>query len=70
MSKRVYQKDGKKVWTDADLEDGVEIELHPQERVLLVLTLAISDNPYLRFTRGAICVFLWLLLAVCAEIIV
>ena len=37
VSKRVYQKDGKKVWTDADLEDGVEIELPPQERVLLVL---------------------------------
>ena len=37
VSKRVYQRDGRKVWTDADLEDGVEIELPPQERVLLVL---------------------------------
>ena len=37
LSKRAYLKNGQKVWTEADLEDGVPVELPPQERVLLVL---------------------------------
>ena len=37
LSKRTYLKNGQKVWTDADFEDGVSVELPPQERILLVL---------------------------------
>jgi hypothetical protein len=37
VSKRTYLKNGQKTWTNADLEDGVPVELPPQERVLLVI---------------------------------
>lgn len=35
--KKVYCKDGEELWTAADLEEGILLELPPQERVLLVL---------------------------------
>lgn len=37
ISKRAYLKNSRRTWTDADLEDGVPVELPPQERVLLVI---------------------------------
>ena len=37
ISKRAYLKNSRRTWTDADLEDGVPVELPPQERALLVI---------------------------------
>ena len=37
VSKKVYRKGGAELWTAADLEEGIFLELPPQERVLLVL---------------------------------
>jgi len=40
VAKRYLSKDGRDVWTAADLAAGLPLELPPQERVLLVLTAA------------------------------